>query len=75
MKVRTLLNKLKLRDGQVIRVADKKVKYSIESSNIREILNDCGRSSVVNFRYIDDEKCFKININKKKQTSLYIVSE
>ena len=64
MKVRTLLNKLKLNDNQYIKVLDEKIEYCIQGFDKQLILDDCARSSVINFQYIQDY--FLININKKK---------
>ena len=66
MKIKTLLNKLKLNNNQTIRVLDEKSNYFIESTNKKTIVEDCGQSSVVHFGHINCENCFLIYINKKR---------
>ena len=66
MKVKTLLNKLKLNNGQYIKILDEKTGYCIQGFDKKYIIDDCARSSVVNFQYIKEFDCFLININKKK---------
>lgn len=67
MKVRTLLNKLELHGYQTIRVLDKKVDYFIESNDVTEIVDDCGKSKVNYFEYSKLGDCFLVYINKRKQ--------
>lgn len=67
MKVRTLLNKLRLKEHQTIRVLDRDAEYFIETTDIREIVDECGKSSVSDFEYSKFGDCFLIYINKKKE--------
>lgn len=66
MKVKTLLNKLRLKEHQTIRVLDGNVDYFLESDNIREVVSECGVSSVSDFEYSTFGDCFVIYITKKK---------
>ena len=67
MKVRTLLNKMRLREYQTIRVLDNKVEYFIESTDTREIVEECGKSKVSLFEYSKLGDCFLIYITKKNE--------
>lgn len=51
MKVKTLLNKLRLNEYQTIRVLDYKSEYFIESTSKKEIIAECGRASILDFKY------------------------
>ena len=62
MKVKTLLNKLHLKEYQTIRVLDDNADYFMETTNKKEIIDACGRSSVVNFQYSKFGDCFIIHI-------------
>lgn len=64
MKVKTLLNKLNLKEYQTIRVLDGNADYFIETTNKKEIINECGRSSVLNFQYSKFGDCFIIIIGQ-----------
>lgn len=68
MKVKTLLNKLHLKEYQTIRVLDDNADYFMETTNKKEIINKCGRSSVVNFQYSKFGDCFIITIGKLRIT-------
>ena len=67
MKVRTLLNKMVLKEYQTIRVLDENVEYFIESTDMREVVEECGRSKVLDFEYSKFGDCFIIYISKKKE--------
>ena len=64
MKVKTLLNKLRLKEHQTIRVLDDNAEYFIEKKNKKEIAEECGRSSVLEFEYSKFGDCFIIHIGK-----------
>lgn len=66
MKVKTLLNKLKLKENQNIRVLDIEVDYFLETISKKEVVEKCGRSSVVEFEYSRFGDCFVIFIGKLK---------
>lgn len=67
MKVRTLLNKMRLKEYQTIRVLDGNAEYFIESKNIKEIVKECGKSSVLDFEYSKFGDCFVVYIHRKKE--------
>lgn len=67
MNVRTLLNKMRLKEYQTIRVLDGNAEYFIESKNIKEIVKDCGKSRVSDFEYSKLEDCFIVYIFRKKE--------
>lgn len=66
MKVKTLLNKLRLNEYQTIRVLDYKSEYFIESTSKKEIIAECGRSSILDFKYSKFGDCFVIRIYNLK---------
>ena len=66
MKVKTLLNKLKLKEHQTIRVLNKNAEYFIESTDTREIVAECGKSKISGFEYSKFGDCFVIRIKKIK---------
>lgn len=65
MKVKTLLNKLRLNEYQTIRVLDYKSEYFIESTS-KKIIAECGRSSILDFKYSKFRDCFVIHIYNLK---------
>lgn len=67
MKVRALLNKLNLGSNQYIKIVDDKVNYCVQGIDKELILEQCSKSKVVDFQYLENNKCFLININKRKE--------
>ena len=65
MEVKTLLNKLRLNECQTIRVFDN-YEYFIESKSKKEIIEECGSSSILDFEYSKFGNCFVIRISKLK---------
>ncbi|CAM2079691.1 MAG: hypothetical protein NSGCLCUN01_03918 [uncultured Clostridium sp.] len=67
MNVKTLLNKLILKEYQTIRILDRTNDFFLESRNKKEIVSQCGKNKVSTFEYSMFGNCFIVSLHNLKK--------